>query len=466
MPFDVTGPGGAPPAGGVLARFGTMGPVARWTAQQIAQLAADDKSVVAARKLARPGPWSDTGCTDALIWGRCQGSGSTPYQVTVDLTGPTFTCSCPSRKFPCKHGLALLMLWVEGDGAVADVAEPSDFARDWAGGRPPHAPGARRRDPDKPVDPVAQAKRREERVALMSAGLDDFARWLADLVRQGLAAARSQPYSFWDAAAGRLVDAQVTGMAERVREMGSVVAAGDDWADVLLEEAARWWLAVRAWRRRDELGPADMGNLRAFLGWPYAGDEIRAGEHLVDRWEVVGVHRTDDGRLQQQRTWLHGATTGELVIVLDFAVVGGVLNVAKVVGSVVEGAIACYPGTSPRRALFVDDPEASASTGALPAPTTVDDGLARIASWMAGNPWIDRFPLTIASARLAPSDEPNEGRSWIVDERGDALALAERGVDWSLLALTGDRPTDIFGEVDHGRFRPLTVVADGQLVST
>jgi uncharacterized Zn finger protein len=27
--------------------------------------------------------------------------------VSVDLSGPAFRCTCPSRKFPCKHGLAL-----------------------------------------------------------------------------------------------------------------------------------------------------------------------------------------------------------------------------------------------------------------------------------------------------------------------------------------------------------------------
>src|SRR3954447_16579349 len=109
--------------------------MARWTEQQVAQLAPDASSAAAARKLARPGPWFDTGSTDALVWGKCQGSGSTPYQVSVDLTGPAFTCSCPSRKFPCKHGLALLFLWVDGDGAVADAAEASDFARDWQADR-------------------------------------------------------------------------------------------------------------------------------------------------------------------------------------------------------------------------------------------------------------------------------------------------------------------------------------------
>src|SRR6478609_7474157 len=122
-----------------------MGRVGRWTQQQVIDLAPDPKAVVAARKLAKPGPWSDTGSTETLVWGKCQGSGSTPYQVSVDLTGPAFKCTCPSRKFPCKHGLALLLLWVEGDGSVAELNEPSAFAQEWQEARDAKATATRER---------------------------------------------------------------------------------------------------------------------------------------------------------------------------------------------------------------------------------------------------------------------------------------------------------------------------------
>ena len=109
--------------------------MARWTRAQVEKFAPDDKSVKAALKLARPGPWSDTGSTDTLVWGKCQGSGKTPYQVSVDLTGPAAKCTCPSRKFPCKHGVALLMLWVDGQGTIGESPQAADFANDWAQGR-------------------------------------------------------------------------------------------------------------------------------------------------------------------------------------------------------------------------------------------------------------------------------------------------------------------------------------------
>jgi hypothetical protein len=435
--------------------------MARWTVRQVEELAPDARSVAAARKLARPGPWSETGSTDVFVWGRCQGGGGTPYQVSVDLTGPAFRCTCPSRKFPCKHGLALLLRWVEGGGAVADADGPADFAQDWADQRRTRdrSTAAERRPPD----PAAQAKRLEQRLTLMTAGMADLEVWLADLVRQGLAGARQRAYAYWDDAAARLVDAQLPGLAERVRTMGSDVAARDDWVDHLLAEAGRWWCAARAWQRRDELTAADLGNLRAFIGWPYASDELRAGETVADRWQVLGVHRTDDGRLQGQRTWIMGLSTGQVAVVLDFAAAGATLAVAKVVGTVIDTTVALHPGTTPRRATFLDDPSASGAARGLPGAASLHANLARIAGWLGENPWPDRFPATVSAARVAPGDDVDR---WLaVDDDGDAVPLVPDVAVWELLARAGGGPVDLFGEIEGGTMRPLTVAVDGELVS-
>src|SRR5947208_1355891 len=80
---------------------------ARWTADQVLALAPDDSSRKAGARLATPAPWTGTGTAGAAVWGLCKGSGSRPYQTAVDLSGPAFRCTCPSRKFPCKHALGL-----------------------------------------------------------------------------------------------------------------------------------------------------------------------------------------------------------------------------------------------------------------------------------------------------------------------------------------------------------------------
>ena len=442
--------------------------MARWTEQQVAQLAPDAASVAAARKLAKPGPWFDTGSTDALVWGKCQGSGATPYQVSVDLTGPAFKCSCPSRKFPCKHGLALLLLWVGGDGSVADAETPADFADDWAKqrqGRSAGSPAAAAK-PSQPVDPALRAKRVAQRQATMTAGLSDFGLWLADLVRNGLAGLRQQPYRFWDDAAARLVDAQLPGLAERVRAMGSTVASDPDWIDALLVEIGRWWTATQAWRSFDELPVQVVGNLRAYVGWPYSSEEIRRGDVVTDQWQVLGVHRTEEGRLQLQRTWLHGAQSGEVVVVLDFANVGGTLGVAKVVGSVVDATVARYPGTWPRRAIFVEEPTVVAARATLPAPASIDDHLVRLADAIAAGPWVDRIPVTIRAASMGiDRADGRPDRAWVADPFGASLPLVPDAAVWPLLAWTGGHAVDLFGELQDGAIRPLTIAVGDALVS-
>ncbi|WP_029758769.1 SWIM zinc finger family protein [Fusobacterium nucleatum] len=48
---------------------------------------------------------------DTFYMGECKGSGKSNYIVSADFIdeeNPVIRCSCPSRQFPCKHGLALL----------------------------------------------------------------------------------------------------------------------------------------------------------------------------------------------------------------------------------------------------------------------------------------------------------------------------------------------------------------------
>ena len=426
-------------------------------------LAPDAGSVRAARSLATARRWSDLGSNDSLVWGRCQGSAREPYQVTVDLTAePGFRCTCPSRKFPCKHGLALLLLWAGGDGSVADAAV-ADFAAAWSSERRERAAkteARRQARAESPPDPEAQARRLAERRSLMTAGLDDFERWLFDLVRQGLAAARRQPFAYWDTAAARLVDAQVPGLAERVRAMAGDVHRRADWGDHLLAEAGRWWLAVQAWRRWDDLPEDAAGDLRTVLGWSRRSDDVLAGERVADRWHVVGLRQDEDERLLSQRTWLRGERTGRMALVLDFAAAGGTLATAQVLGSIVEARLALYPGSAPPRARFTGDERVVGMAGGLAGATSVEEALGQAAVSLADNPWHYRSPMLLAQVAAAAGPPPA-----VVDARGNSLPLAAGPPLWSLLALSGGRPVDLFGEWVDDRLHPSSAVVDGRLVA-
>jgi hypothetical protein len=440
----------------------------RWTVDEVLALAPDGSSAGAARRLSLSAVWSQAGSSGSLVWGKCQGSAREPYQVTVDLNEPSFRCTCPSRKHPCKHGLALLLLWAEGDGSVAEGARPADFAAEWVQRLAARPAGSASRDVA-PPDAEAQAKRLAQRLETMSAGIDEFERWLFDLVRQGLASARHQPFAFWDAAAARLVDAQMPGLADRVRALPGLIHSSsdgaasdrpsDDWAGRLLAELARGYLAVTAWRRRDVLPDDVLADLRVVLGWSRRVDEVLdRGERVTDRWTVVGLGLEDDGRLQSQRTWLHGGRTGRMAVVLDFAAAGASLAVAEVLGSVVEAEVALYPGSDPRRAVFIGERSVTGTADGLPA-TDMATALDQVATWVAANPFADRFPVALAGV------VPLAGARPMVAEPGiAALPLSADSDVLTLLALSGGEPVDVFGEWNGRALTPLSVHAEGVLV--
>ena len=104
---------------------------------QVLALAPDTSSVAAAKKLAKPGAWRNLGQSESALWGECQGSAL--YQTEVALSDLATKCSCPSRKFPCKHALGLLLIAAASPAAPAESAPSKHNASDGSAGSAPPA---------------------------------------------------------------------------------------------------------------------------------------------------------------------------------------------------------------------------------------------------------------------------------------------------------------------------------------
>ncbi|MGE5830553.1 MAG: SWIM zinc finger family protein, partial [Micromonosporaceae bacterium] len=191
----------------------------RWSTEQVLALVSDASSQQGARALATPSRWREAGSRPPALWGLCQGSGAKPYQTCVDLAGPAYRCSCPSRKFPCKHALSLMLMW--SAGRIED-AQPPDWVSEWLASRTARATAAPKAAPTPKVPDARTVQRREERV---SAGLAELDRWLTDQVRQGITSRAD--YDHWDGMGARLVDSQAPGLASAVRRLAYVAGAPD-----------------------------------------------------------------------------------------------------------------------------------------------------------------------------------------------------------------------------------------------
>ncbi len=431
---------------------------------QVLATAPDDSSRKAGKGLTSPRHWSDLGSTEDLLWGKCQGSGKDPYQVSVDLNGPAFRCTCPSRKFPCKHGLALMLMWAANDGSVTEVGEVAAFAEEWATDRQDKAAKSvakaeKAAAGETTVDPEAKAKREAKRAELIGAGLEEFDRFLIDLVRQGTATARSQPYGYWDGVAARLVDAQAPALADRVRHLSSLANADpSSREDQLLQELGFLASVSAAWRRRDGLDDDEAAELRRVLGWARQGDEVLARGLVHGTWFIAGRTQEERGPIITQRTWLWNSESSHWVLQLDTAS-GGAVPVGHGVGMVLTGTAAHYPGLPPLRLLPVAL-EARVDESQLPDARTVNDALELVAKTYTGNPWVGPIPLTLGQVSLVRDDS-----FLLVDASGQYVRLPATAAPWMLLALTGGQPADVFGEWFDDSFNPLSVHASGRVVA-
>ncbi|MEU8934496.1 SWIM zinc finger family protein, partial [Streptomyces sp. NPDC048409] len=324
----------------------------RWSADQVLELAPDAASRKAGSKLGAAGPWSGAGsCEEGTVWGLCKGSGSKPYQTIVDLADPAglaYKCSCPSRKFPCKHALGLLLLWAGEDDTVPTVVEPPDWAGQWIAGRRKRAEDKRPADGGSSpaaADPEAARRRAERRAERITAGATELEQRLADLMRGGLAAAEQAGYGLWEETAARMVDAQAPGLAARVRELGAIPGSGPGWPVRLLEECALLHLLDQGWLRRDRL-PEDLAaTVRSRTGLPASAD----GPAVRDRWLVLAQYDTADAKLTTRRIWLHGAGSGRTALLLSYGAAGRAPELALPVGLALDAELSAYPGAGEHR---------------------------------------------------------------------------------------------------------------------
>ncbi|MFI9028616.1 SWIM zinc finger family protein [Streptomyces sp. NPDC053560] len=473
----------------------------RWTTEQVLAVAPDAASCKAGGMLATPGPWSGTGAGDGAVWGVCKGSGGAPYRTMTDTTGPAFKCSCPSRKFPCKHALGLLLLWAGEDGseggaeAVVPAGEPPQWVAEWLSGRREHRedrPGKGDKDGGKGdkggkglADPAAARRRSERRAQRIGSGAEELERRLADLLRSGLAAADRAGYGSWDETAARMVDAQAPGLAARVRELGSIPGSGADWPSRLLEECAllhlldEGFLGIErlpeplAATVRSRVGlPADVPGAGAAVDAPDGSAEGSGGEGsrertVRDRWLVLAQQDREEGpqgKLTTRRIWMRGERTGRMALHLSFAGPGRAHELALPPGLVLDADLTYHPGARPLR-VTLGERYAPAVPGGVPAGCGTDAALSAYGDALRDDPWLDSWPVVLADVVPIPARPPAPGQpgaGWqLADVDGEsALPVDPRCAGgpglWQLTSISGGGPVTVFGECGHRGFVPLT----------
>lgn len=446
----------------------------RRTEDQVLALAPDAASRKAGARLGVPGPWSGAGARTeggaGAVWGEYSGSGSAPYRTVVDLAGeagPGFHCSCPSRKFPCKHALGLLLLWASGEEAVPATAEdPPAWAGAWLDGRQrarkaPEAPEEPGGGSPAPAAGGESARRRADRRAQrMAAGAAELEQRLLDLLRHGLAAAEVSAYGQWEETAARMVDAQAPGLASRARELAPLSDAAG--ASRLLEECALLHALNRGFLQADRLPGGLAATVRSRVGISTDAAAVLASAAPVrDRWLVLAQQDGDDDRLTTRRIWLHGTATGRMALLLSYGGGGRAPELSLPTGLVLDADLAFHPSARPLRAVLGTRHAPPAPCPAPPPGAGTEAALRAYGEALRDDPWLDAWPVVLSD--VVPAPDPEHG--WQLADAGGRSALpvdprcSDRTGLWQLAAISGGGPVTVFGECGHRGFAPLATWA-------
>ncbi len=437
--------------------------------ETILALATDAGSLSNGKKLATPSKWPSLNVLSNVLWGECQGSGKNPYLVAVDLNGLVVKCSCPSRKFPCKHGLALMLLFVSHADKFGSKDAPESI-KTWLAGREERAQKAdiatmENAEGKAAPNPVAQAKRRAAREKKVSDGLALLHIFLKDLVRDGLSVAATRSYREWDNLAARLIDSQAVGVARQVRQIPKFLT---DFAE-LLAHLGKLALICEGWSNRENLSADEQADLRTTIGFPLDQAGLLLEDGIKTRWHVLGQALLTEDLLMIRRTWLRRESLAqssgpEMALILEFSGLGQAMSAALVVGSYLEAELCFAPSAYPQRAVLKGIPqqlEPAKDLSILGEPMSLEAMLSAHADALAVNPWLERAGYVVGLVQLGLTTTA----AFVVNTEGQSLPVAASSDTlFTYLALSGGHPINIFAEWDGQSLLLLSMEVKGQWI--
>ncbi|MEM7701879.1 MAG: SWIM zinc finger family protein [Pseudomonadota bacterium] len=456
-----------------------------FTLEKIERLAPDQASLTAAKKLLKPAKWPLLEHnSEGLIWGECQGSGSTPYRVVVSELDTGYKCTCPSRKFPCKHALALM--WIRAE-EIAPFSEgtPPQWVSDWLSRRrgTTAAPVAKKKDGEgkkgpkpsiaatklesepKELSPEALAKaeaarerNRKKREELIIGGIAAMDQWIEDQLQRGLSGFDQRAMQDCDTLAKRLVDAKAGGLANRISSLPTHLFEVQEQHRPLVAARAlsRAYLIGQAYTRQDTLPEALREDVRQAIGWTLTREDLLSNpstERVSGHWRVMVTRdEVQPDKLRRIETWLEKTDEDRRkAVLLDFIPVsGGASGTMFDTGEVLDAELAFYPSPVPLRAQIAEH------RGTQP-PEAEWDGVSGTLkdqhfTWQAAlaqKPWLDAFPISATGVKVRSS-----GRRLFACADGASLPIAPSYLEQAR-PLTEAGEVSLFGVWDGHDLKPL-----------
>jgi hypothetical protein len=445
---------------------------------KIEALAPDQASLSAAVKLkASSWPLLAVDAAATFAWGECQGSGSTPYRVCIQLSDLGYKCSCPSRKFPCKHSLGLMLQFAKSQQGFATGSVP-EWVSDWSGRR--RSPSEKNEDAPKPKASIDEAmvveaeKPRDEaaearaaaqrdrnrvlREDSILAGLDELDRWIDDAMNRGLAGFMGEAAERCRTLAQRLTDAKAPALATALDALPSQIMKQPEHLRqaALIEALGDFHLLAQAYRRQGKLPEGLRQDVRRLVGWTMERqvllDEPTA-LRVNAQWTVIACQsEIQADKMRRTETWLIGESASQThaAVFFDFVpVAASSASLPFLPGERFDAELVYYPSAAPLRAIIAQRGHQFDGRHLPDMAFRLDDVLNKLDEMRIKQPWLRHWPVSISLPNLWRDD-----RSGLWLEEGKTRVPLAAHCYEEALPLTGTTINKLTGLWDGHHLTP------------
>jgi len=421
------------------------------TEEQILTLAPDEASKKSGKDLASPSKWVSRGANEQALWGEAQGSGSKPYQTQIDLANIAFKCSCPSRKFPCKHGLGLLLFYSKQQQAFTETNAPA-WVTDWLNKRAEKEEKKATQE-EKPVDEAAQAKRQQARQLKVSDGIEELRLWIKDIVRNGILQMPEKGSAFFENIARRMVDAQAPGLANMVRNLGDANFYTEGWQSNFMDQLVSIYLVTEGFKNSNNINENLRHDIRTWIGFTQSQEELKEQTGITDTWLVLSKQIVEVDTITTERNWLYGTKSNQYALVLQFIVRGQGGQLTFTPGMFIQAELVFYPGVLPLRAI-VKKQIASNAVNNFSAFSNWQQVADMETTFCSQMPVRSERPFIVQ--QLKPVQYNNQW--WLQDAEQKLMQLKnEHKMIWKLLAMSGGDALDMVVIGKEDKYEPVGV---------
>ncbi len=437
--------------------------------EQITQLAPDAGSLKAGKDLVSVSKWQNCFFNARVLWGEVQGSGKEPYLTLIDTQTLAFKCSCPSRKFPCKHGIGLMFLFSSYKGFFLEKNDEPLWVKEWMDKRTEKVtkPGEVAVNDDESEKNQAKKtqqkdKRYSERTESVLSGVKETQMILKDLVRAGLLVLPEKGSDFFLKTAARMVDAKATGLGNRWKFLAGINYADDNWKENVLAQMADMYLltvsyqlsAVSYQKENEEpkLGNSNINHqisrlnadIKSLIGFTTDKKDLVedvSTEKTKDDWLILSSEKTREEDIMIQKNWLFGFTSQRFALIIEFKHKTQAFEIYLAKGSCIKAELVFFPSVVPQRAVINN----FSTNDDLKLELEINSGLC-LDNWQASQkefvehisqlPWLTEVPQCIRLVKLAKDEKNN----WFVtDAEKTSLPIHpsfEKDKIFQLLAIT------------------------------